>query len=70
MTEFLAESPDVHRWFRGVFRQRFEEDPDIPPGRAVQMLLFLVSGSADAFFGRDIEVSADAAELVWRAEEI
>jgi hypothetical protein len=53
-----------------TFRERFGRGEDIPIDRAVQMLLFLVSGRADALSGRFILVEDTEEELVRRAEEI
>ncbi len=70
MTEYLAESPDVERWFGEVFRTRFETGTDTPIERTVQVLLWLVSGAADALSGRNIGDWDDVADLVQRADEI
>lgn len=70
MTEFLAESPDVRRWMRSGFREVFDEGQDTPIARAVEMFLFLASGSADALSGRHIDVDDAEEELLQRTEEI
>ena len=53
-----------------LVRTRFNQGRDTPIDRAAQMLLFLVSGRADALSGRFILVQDNAEELVRRAEEI
>lgn len=70
MTEYLAESPEVERWFGEVFRSRFETGTDTPIERTVQVLLWLVSGAADALSGRNIGDWDDVADLLQRADEI
>lgn len=70
MTEFLAESPDVHRWLGTGFRDVFDEGQDTPMARAIEMFLFLISGRADALSGRHIDVDDAEGELLQRAEEI
>ena len=69
-TEYLATSPDVPQELGDLVRARFRQGRDTPIARAAQMLLFLVSGRADALTGRHIRVQDNAEELVRRAEEI
>jgi NAD(P)-dependent dehydrogenase (short-subunit alcohol dehydrogenase family) len=70
MTTYLAESPDVQRWAEGRFRRIFEEGRDHPIEHAVERILFILSGRADALSGRHIGIEEDIAALARRAEEI
>jgi len=69
-SEYLATSPEVPQDLADTFRERFGRGEDTPIDRAVQMLLFLVSGRADALSGRFLLVEDTEEELVRRAEEI
>lgn len=69
-SEYLFTSPDVPQELADIFRGRFSRGEDTPIECAAQMLLFLVSGSADALSGRCIRVQDKEEELVQRAEEI
>jgi hypothetical protein len=69
-TEYLVTSPDVPKELGDRFRARFSRGEDTPIDRAAQMLLFLVSGRADALSGHYIRVQDNEEELVRRAEEI
>jgi NAD(P)-dependent dehydrogenase (short-subunit alcohol dehydrogenase family) len=69
-TEFLATSPTVPQELGELIRARFRQGRDTPIARAAQMLLFLVSGRADALTGRHIRVQNSEADLVRRAEVI
>jgi NAD(P)-dependent dehydrogenase (short-subunit alcohol dehydrogenase family) len=69
-SEYLFTSPDVPQELADIFRGRFSRGEDTPIERAAQMLLFLVSGRADALSGRFILVEDKEEELVRRAEEI
>jgi NAD(P)-dependent dehydrogenase (short-subunit alcohol dehydrogenase family) len=68
--EYLATAPEVPKEIGDEFRAWFSRGQDTPIDRAAQMLLFLVSGSADALSGRCIRVQDKEEELVQRAEEI
>ena len=68
--EYLATAPEVPKAIGDEFRAWFSQGQDTPMDRAVQMLLFLVSGRADALSGRCIRVQDKEEELVRRAEEI
>jgi NAD(P)-dependent dehydrogenase (short-subunit alcohol dehydrogenase family) len=69
--EYLATAPEVSKEIGDRFRAGFSRGEDIPIERPAQMLLFLVSGRADALSGRYINANRDnAEELVRRAEEI
>ena len=70
MTTYLAEAPEVQRWFGDAFRNRFDTGTDTPIERTVEGLLWLVSGAADAFSGRNIGDWDDVADLLRRADEI
>lgn len=69
-TEYLTTSPEVPKELGDMFRARFSQGLDTPIERAAQMLMFLVSGRADALSGRYIRVQDNEEELVRRAEEI
>jgi hypothetical protein len=70
MLASLTESPDVPREVGDMFRALLKQGRDTPIERCVQMLLFLVSGRADALSGRFIRAQDKEDELVDRAEEI
>ena len=69
-TEYLATSPTVPQELGDLVRTRFRHGRDTPIARAAQMLLFLVSGRADALSGRHIRVHDSEGDLVRRAGEI
>jgi NAD(P)-dependent dehydrogenase (short-subunit alcohol dehydrogenase family) len=66
----LTESPDVPKEVGDRFRALVTQGRDTPIERCAQMLLFLVSGRADALSGRFIRAQDSEEELVRRAEEI
>ena len=66
----LTASPDVPKEVGDRFRALVNAGRDIPIERCAQMLLFLVSGRADALSGRLIRAQDNEEELVRRAEEI
>jgi NAD(P)-dependent dehydrogenase (short-subunit alcohol dehydrogenase family) len=69
MAEYALESPAGKKylpWFRTIF----EEGRDVPPDPAVQLVLLLASGKADALSGRFLNVSDDIAGMLERVEEI
>jgi NAD(P)-dependent dehydrogenase (short-subunit alcohol dehydrogenase family) len=66
----LTEPPNVPREVRDMFCAVLNQGRDTPIERCAQMLLFLVSGAADALSGRFIRAQDNEAELVRRAEEI
>ena len=70
MVEHLTTSPDVPREVGDRFRAFLTQGQDTPIERSAQMLLFLVSGRADALSGRFIRAQDNEEELVRRAEEI
>jgi NAD(P)-dependent dehydrogenase (short-subunit alcohol dehydrogenase family) len=63
-------SPDVPNAVQAVFHSLLSQGRDVPIERSAQMLLFLVSGRADALSGRFIRAQDNDEELVRRAEEI
>ena len=64
-------SPDAPRAVQDTFRALLSQGRETPIERCAQMLLFLVSGSADVLSGRFIRAKDDnEASLVHRAEEI
>lgn len=70
MTEYLAESPEVERWFGDAFSRIFATGTDTPIAQTIQGLLWLVSGAADGLSGRNIGDWDDITDLVQRAAEI
>jgi NAD(P)-dependent dehydrogenase (short-subunit alcohol dehydrogenase family) len=66
----LTESADVPTEMGNKFRAFLNEGRDTPIERCAQMLLFLVSGKADALSGRLIRAQDNEDDLVDRAEEI
>jgi NAD(P)-dependent dehydrogenase (short-subunit alcohol dehydrogenase family) len=69
-TEYLTRSADVAKETRDFFRASLDERRDTPIALSTRMLLFLVSGRADALSGRFIHVKGDEEALVRRADEI
>ena len=69
MLDYLT-SPDVPNAVQALFHSLLSEGRDVPIERSAQMLLFLVSGKADALAGRFIRALDNEEELVRRAEEI
>jgi NAD(P)-dependent dehydrogenase (short-subunit alcohol dehydrogenase family) len=70
MTEYLAESPEVERWFGDAFSRIFVDGADMPITKTIQGLLWLASGAADGLSGRNIGDADDIPDLVRRAAEI
>lgn len=70
MTEELTRSSDVPKETGDFFRAFLNDGRDTPIARSVQMLLFLVSGRADALSGRFIHAKDDEEALVRRSEDI
>jgi 3-oxoacyl-[acyl-carrier protein] reductase len=67
----LVTSSDVPKPVGDAFRSRLREGRETPIERSAEMLLFLVSGRADALSGRFIRAKEDdEAVLVQRADEI
>lgn len=73
MSEYAATSeavgqyaPFVQQWFQQLFR----DGADTPLERAVDLMLLLVSGKADALSGRYIDVDADLDALLQQTELI
>ncbi len=58
--------PSVERWFTGAFASQEDVSADGPAA----LVAYLASGAADVLSGRNIDVSADAAQMVARAAEI
>jgi NAD(P)-dependent dehydrogenase (short-subunit alcohol dehydrogenase family) len=63
-------SASVPNAVQAFFHSALSQGRDTPIERSAQMLLFLVSGRADALSGRFIRAQDDEEELVRRAEEI
>jgi NAD(P)-dependent dehydrogenase (short-subunit alcohol dehydrogenase family) len=63
-------SPSAPTAVRTLFQSMVSQKRDVPIERSAQMLLFLVSGRADALSGRFLRAQDDAEELVRRADEI
>ena len=70
MTEHVTGSSEVPKETGDYFRAFLNERRDTPIARSVQMLLFLVSGRADALSGRLIHVKDDEEALVRRTPEV
>ena len=70
MVAHLTTSPDVPGEIGARFRALLSGEQDTPIGRSAQVLLFLVSGRADALSGRFIRAQDNEEELVRRVEEI
>ena len=70
MLEHLTASPDVPQEIGDRFRALVNKGQDTPIERCVEMLLFLVSGRADALSGRFIRAQDNEEELMRRVEEI
>ena len=70
MVMSLIESPDLPKELGDMFRALLDQGRDTPIERSAQMLLFLVSGRADALSGRFIRTQDNEEELTRRAEEI
>ena len=69
MVDYLI-SPDVPNAVQAWFNSALSQGRDVPIERSAQMLLFLVSGRADALSGRFIRAQDNEEELVRRVEEI
>jgi NAD(P)-dependent dehydrogenase (short-subunit alcohol dehydrogenase family) len=69
LTEYLAESPEGRVWLPWV-RRVLTEGRDTPPERAVQLVMFLVSGRGDALTKRLLDASSDVEELLARQAQI
>jgi NAD(P)-dependent dehydrogenase (short-subunit alcohol dehydrogenase family) len=70
MVEYLTTSPEVPTETKDFFRAFLDDSRDTPIARSTQMLLFLVSGRADALSGRFIHAKDDEETLVRRTDEI
>jgi 3-oxoacyl-[acyl-carrier protein] reductase len=69
-TEHLTGSSEVPKETGDFFRAFLNEERDTLIARSTQMLLFLVSGRADALSGRFIHAKDDDGALMRRADEI
>jgi NAD(P)-dependent dehydrogenase (short-subunit alcohol dehydrogenase family) len=69
MAEGVLQSEEGKKWLPW-FERIFEAGQDVPPDHAVQLVLFLASGKADALSGRFIDVREDIPALVESAEKI
>jgi NAD(P)-dependent dehydrogenase (short-subunit alcohol dehydrogenase family) len=69
MVDYLT-SPNAPKAVQAFFHSALSQGRDVPIERSAQMLLFLVSGKADALSGRFIRAQDNEEELVRRAEEI
>jgi|SRR5262249_35173164 len=67
-TEYLTGSADVPNETGDYFRAFLNERRDTPMARSAQLLLFLVSGRADALSGRFIDAKDEEEALVRRCE--
>ena len=69
MTEHVLESEAGKKWLPW-FRKLFDRGRDVPAERAVELVVQLAAGRADALSGRFIDVSDDLAKLLGRWEEV
>jgi NAD(P)-dependent dehydrogenase (short-subunit alcohol dehydrogenase family) len=71
MTEYLAESSEVHASVRIRHQAYFRDGITVDvPAHAVQVFMLLASGRADALSGRYISAWDDALEVLGRVDEI
>ncbi len=70
MSEFLAESDEVRRWFGDTFQQWFETGQDIAIERSAAQFMLLASGRLEALSGRQLGVEQDLLDVAHRAAEI
>jgi NAD(P)-dependent dehydrogenase (short-subunit alcohol dehydrogenase family) len=73
MSDYAAESDEVKRrapFVQQWFQQLYRDGADTPIHRSVELLLFLVSGKADALSGRFVDVDDDLDALVRQSELI
>jgi NAD(P)-dependent dehydrogenase (short-subunit alcohol dehydrogenase family) len=70
MVAHLTASPEVPKEVGDIFRGLLSQGRDTSIDRCAQMLLFLVSGRADALSGRFIRAQDNEEALLRRAEEI
>jgi len=64
ITEYLSSSSNMPEGYAEKFQQRFDEGLDDSMESAVDKLMFLVSGKADALTGRHISLSDSEEELL------
>jgi NAD(P)-dependent dehydrogenase (short-subunit alcohol dehydrogenase family) len=69
MARTALESEAGRKWLPW-FARLFEEGRDVPPDRAVRLVLRLAAGRADALSGRFITISDDLEHMIEDAEEI
>jgi NAD(P)-dependent dehydrogenase (short-subunit alcohol dehydrogenase family) len=69
MSEYLLESAAGKKWVPW-FRTTFTEGRNVPAAHAVQLILRLAAGEADALSGRFLSITDDLDALVRHAEEI
>ena len=69
MTEALADAPELQRFIGDRFRRALDEGRHTPVATAVDALLFLASGYADALSGAHVDARADLGQLVRTAME-
>jgi NAD(P)-dependent dehydrogenase (short-subunit alcohol dehydrogenase family) len=68
MTDFIRQSPEGRRW-RSTFENIFTKGRDVSPDAAVELVLELLSGRADALSGRWFGVGDDFDAVVAEAEQ-
>lgn len=69
MTEFILTDPGGRRWRPG-FERIFAEGRDHPPELVADLVLGLLSGSADALTGRFLPATRPLADILRDADEI
>jgi NAD(P)-dependent dehydrogenase (short-subunit alcohol dehydrogenase family) len=69
MTEETLSSPELANWMPWL-AATLEEGRDFPPERAVELLMLLASGRADALTGTFVSIRDDLGALLEHAKEI
>jgi NAD(P)-dependent dehydrogenase (short-subunit alcohol dehydrogenase family) len=69
MLDEILNSPEASRWLPWV-RQIVDAGQDVTPDAAVQLVLLLTSGRADALSGRMLGIHDDVEDLIRRADEV
>jgi NAD(P)-dependent dehydrogenase (short-subunit alcohol dehydrogenase family) len=70
MTEYSASQPEENNPIVNFIREAFEEGSDTPIAKAVESLVFVAAGGADALAGRQIDVDVDHAQWAKRVKEV
>ena len=70
MTEYSASRPNRNNRIVEAIQQAFADGTDTPMDRAVEQLMLVASGKADALSGRQIGVDDDLDEILARTREV